>query len=207
MVYYIKNCRSKIVHLDGCCHIKNTDKADIGTFPNLSKAYSHGYRLCNHCNLMQKKFKSEKEKIFTFCQQYGFSYRQDDRIATVTTTLSKWKIVLNNTGERLELYHRNSYDKKGDTGVISNYHFQHATYDTITGFLDYIYWHDVYRKSHPLESSRIYPKLKSPPPMKGTKRYRKEQKMLERKERKKSIANVLSLIESLQTVQSNSCPA
>ncbi len=204
MFFYNTSCHSKTVHLEGCGHIRHTDKAKIGTFPNLTKAISCGYRLCKHCNLMQKRYHTEKGSIFDFCQQYGFAYRQSDRIATVTTALSKWKIVLNDAGDGLKLYHRNTFDKKGSTSMISNYHYQHATYDTIGGFLDYIFWHDIYRKNHPLEG---YKKANVPPPMKGTKRYRKEKRKLEKRERRRSIANVLSLIESLQSNQRRCCTA
>lgn len=47
-----------------------------------------------------------------------------------------------------------------------------------------------------LSSSR---NITSPPPMKGTKRYRKEQKRAAKKARRQSIAHVLTLIENLDT--------
>lgn len=200
MFYYIKKCRSKTVHLKGCRHIGHCADAEIGTFIDLTQADLSGYRLCNHCNLIQKQYKAEEEKILDICQKYGFSYYQRDRIATVTTTVSKWKITVNNVGTQMNLYHRNSFDIPGEVSIIPNYHYQNVTYKNIIGFLDYILRHDIYRKKHPLEENK---KVNTPPPIKGTKRYRKEKKKLERKtariERRNSITRVLSLIESLQS--------
>jgi len=55
----------------------------------------------------------------------------------------------------------------------------------------------VYRNMHPLYP--VQSKKNSPPPMKGTKRYRKEQKRAAKKARRQSIAHVLTLIENLDT--------
>lgn len=54
-----------------------------------------------------------------------------------------------------------------------------------------------YRNMHPLYP--VQSKKNSPPPMKGTKRYRKEQKRAAKKARRQSIAHVLTLIENLDT--------
>ena len=55
----------------------------------------------------------------------------------------------------------------------------------------------AYRNMHPLYP--VQSKKNSPPPMKGTKRYRKEQKRAAKKARRQSIAHVLTLIENLDT--------
>lgn len=69
--------------------------------------------------------------------------------------------------------------------------------NTISGYLEYISDHDLYRNMHPLYP--VQSKKNSPPPMKGTKRYRKEQKRAAKKARRQSIAHVLTLIENLDT--------
>ena len=66
----------------------------------------------------------------------------------------------------------------------------------------YVEWlgrdsHCGYRNMHPLYP--VQSKKNSPPPMKGTKRYRKEQKRAAKKARRQSIAHVLTLIENLDT--------
>lgn len=58
-------------------------------------------------------------------------------------------------------------------------------------------WTLDYRNMHPLYP--VQSKKNSPPPMKGTKRYRKEQKRAAKKARRQSIAHVLTLIENLDT--------
>ena len=77
------------------------------------------------------------------------------------------------------------------------YHLQRVSQNTISGYLEYISDHDLYRNMHPLYP--VQSKKNSPPPMKGTKRYRKEQKRAAKKARRQSIAHVLTLIENLDT--------
>ena len=93
-------------------------------------------------------------------------------------------------------YHKNTLgDKK--TGPVPGYHLQRVSQNTISGYLEYISDHDLYRNMHPLYP--VQSKKNSPPPMKGTKRYRKEQKRAAKKARRQSIAHVLTLIENLDT--------
>ena len=84
--------------------------------------------------------------------------------------------------------------------------------EIVTGNMPQL-WEDLlsqlHEKEYPSESIRhyrnmqpLYPvqsKKNSPPPMKGTKRYRKEQKRAAKKARRQSIAHVLTLIENLDT--------
>lgn len=94
------------------------------------------------------------------------------------------------------MHHKNTLgDKK--TGPVPGYHLQRVSQNTISGYLEYISDHDLYRNMHPLYP--VQSKKNSPPPMKGTKRYRKEQKRAAKKARRQSIAHVLTLIENLDT--------
>ena len=202
MFYYNKNSCYKIFHTKECDCIKYSNEDDIRKFPNWVIASSKGYQLCEKCNLLLKKYILEKESVLRFCQQYGFSFEYTETAITIKTSMSKWKIALNNTGMRLDLYHRNKF-KDENSSFIPEFHFQNSNCDTIMGYLDYIYWHDIYRRYHPLKKSSIYPKLNSPPPKKGTKRYHKNERRIKRNARKKSIANVLSLIKSLESEHNN----
>ena len=114
----------------------------------------------------------------------------------ISTPISDWRIIPSGKGNEVVLYHKNTLgDKK--TGPVPRYHLQWVSQNTISGYLEYISDHDLYRNMHPLYP--VQSKKNSPPPMKGTKRYRKEQKRAAKKARRQSIAHVLTLIENLDT--------
>ena len=178
MYYYSKRSRSKIVHQSTCQHIQNVSVEDVGSFENLEDAYAAGYVLQG------------------YCQSHAASVFFKDRFIGISTPISDWRIIPSGKGNEVVLYHKNTLgDKK--TGPVPGYHLQRVSQNTISGYLEYISDHDLYRNMHPLYP--VQSKKNSPPPMKGTKRYRKEQKRAAKKARRQSIAHVLTLIENLDT--------
>lgn len=77
-----------------------------------------------------------------------------------------------------------------------------ADYSKLLKYLDYIVEHDYYRMLNP-----IYPVQHKAPPVKGTKRYRKQLKQQKEKARKDAVRNVLTLIDSLSAPQSKAVTA
>lgn len=191
-----KRSRSKIVHQSTCQHIQNVSVEDVGSFENLEDAYAAGYRLCRHCSPIAKLYRKESDVLQGYCQSHAASVFFKDRFIGISTPISDWRIIPSGKGNEVVLYHKNTLgDKK--TGPVPGYHLQRVSQNTISGYLEYISDHDLYRNMHPLYP--VQSKKNSPPPMKGTKRYRKEQKRAAKKARRQSIAHVLTLIENLDT--------
>lgn len=177
-------------------HIQNVSVEDVGSFENLEDAYAAGYRLCRHCSPIAKLYRKESDVLQGYCQSHAASVFFKDRFIGISTPISDWRIIPSGKGNEVVLYHKNTLgDKK--TGPVPGYHLQRVSQNTISGYLEYISDHDLYRNMHPLYP--VQSKKNSPPPMKGTKRYRKEQKRAAKKARRQSIAHVLTLIENLDT--------
>ena len=176
--------------------IQNVSVEDVGSFENLEDAYAAGYRLCRHCSPIAKLYRKESDVLQGYCQSHAASVFFKDRFIGISTPISDWRIIPSGKGNEVVLYHKNTLgDKK--TGPVPRYHLQWVSQNTISGYLEYISDHDLYRNMHPLYP--VQSKKNSPPPMKGTKRYRKEQKRAAKKARRQSIAHVLTLIENLDT--------
>lgn len=143
-----------------------------------------------------KLYRKESDVLQGYCQSHAASVFFKDRFIGISTPISDWRIIPSGKGNEVVLYHKNTLgDKK--TGPVPRYHLQWVSQNTISGYLEYISDHDLYRNMHPLYP--VQSKKNSPPPMKGTKRYRKEQKRAAKKARRQSIAHVLTLIENLDT--------
>lgn len=196
MYCYCKNSRKKIIHSIECFHVRKTEIDNIGWFESLSEAYEQGYRLCKHCNPLVKCYKREDNEIIDFCRKNGLSVRLESKYIYICSIKSKWKIALDKKN-RLVLYHKNDFTTNKDhLSEISGYHLQgDVLRNSIIAYLQYIVDHDYFRMVNPLYIHQN--KKVSPPPKKGTKRYRKSQRRIEKNERKKAIKNVLDLIDSL----------
>lgn len=205
MYYYSKKSRKKIIHTIECFHINDPDINDIGWFETLPEAYEQGYRLCKHCNPLFKQYKKELEQINDFCRENGLSVHLSNRSISIYSIKSKWKIALDKKN-RMVLYHKNDFETNKDhLSEISGYHLQgDARRGSVVAYLKYIVEHDYYRIINPV----YIPKKKkdSPPPRKGTKRYKSAQRRTEKYERRQAIRNVLNLIDSL-SIPSTQMPA
>lgn len=142
------------------------------------------YEGCHH-------LKKEQTKLENFCPENGLSYFVNNGNLHIITHHSKWKIIVSNNKNRLELHHQSSYQKEYEDSV-SGYHKQSHSSNLILGYMKYINEHEYYRMRNPLHIV-----TKKEPPKKGTKRYRGQQKAMARKERQQQIRNVLNLIDSL----------
>lgn len=202
MYYYSKNSRRKTIHSAACAHIQNVCVDDIGSFETLEEAYAAGYRLCRHCSPIAALYRKESDTLQDYCQSHAASIFFKDKFIGISTPISDWRIVPSGNGNEVVLYHKNTLSTE-KTGPVPGYHLQRVSQDTIFGYLEYISDHDFYRNMHPLYP--IHSKKNSPPPMKGTKRYRKEQKRAAKKAKWQSVANVISLIDSLQISGQSAC--
>ena len=101
------------------------------------------------------------------------------------------------TKNSIVLYHRNDFKTDKDhLSEIKGYHLQGDVKKTsIIEYLQYIVDHDYFRMLNPVHIPKK--KKESPPPRKGTRRYKSAQRRIEKYERKRAIYNVLNIIESL----------
>ncbi len=196
MYYYSKKGENKILHTIECFHIHYTDISDIGWFETLSEAYRQGYRLCKHCNPLFKHYKKEIHGIIEYCRKNGLSVHLENKNIFIRSIRSRWKITLDQKN-RIVLYHKNDFHTNRDhLSEISGYHLQgDAHRSSIVEYLEYIVEHDYFRMLNPIHMPKK--KKNSPPPKKGTKRYKSTQKRIEKYKRKQAIKNVLNLIDSL----------
>lgn len=211
MLLYSKAKEEKIVHFCGCHYVKHIKKSNRATFQTLKEAHKLGYRLCNCCAPIAKHYRKEYKEIETFCQSEGLSCRLYDGTLEIDSPYSSWKIITSGKKSKLFLYHKNElqYIKKGQESICPGYHSQKTREETVIGYLKYIIVHDVWRRENPLvkpiEKSLVKYPLKPATqrlvPIKGTKRWRKEQKRAKRKERGRQIGLVFSLLEQLNLNQ------
>lgn len=197
MFYYSKLNRRKIIHTDECFIAKHFDPKTTGTFDTLGEAFAAGYRLCRRCSPIARQFRKEEQALIDYCYQHGMSFRFNDRSMTVTSPLSRWIITVSPSGKTI-LYHKNTKKMSTDTlSAIPGYHNQKVMYGSLLEYFEYIEDHDFFRNRHPEQISK--PRVTREPPRKGTKRWHKEQQKMKNRERRQSIRNVLSIIESFDS--------
>lgn len=172
----------------------NSYKNNGGTNSGLETAYN------NDAARVSADGTYAKNNAVTTTQTASIFFK--DKFIGISTPISDWRIVPSGNGNEVVLYHKNTLSTE-KTGPVPGYHLQRVSQDTIFGYLEYISDHDFYRNMHPLYP--IHSKKNSPPPMKGTKRYRKEQKRAAKKAKWQSVANVISLIDSLQISGQSAC--
>ncbi len=199
MYYYCKNSKKKIIHLEGCHHIRNSDESNISSFNNITQAENKGYRVCKHCSGLKTYLHSEKEKIQKICKDNGISVNNRLAFLHVDTVYGEWKILFDENDNCLRLYHKNVFETDKPT-LIPYYHDQKFTCDTVSGYLDYIIKHDEFRNANPVRIKKRKPKK----PHKGTKAWDKLQKKNKRMQKKREIRSVLNLIDSLK-IQPQAC--
>lgn len=105
MYFYCKKSKVKVVHMEECFHVSKKALKDIGYFESLSEAYEQGYRLCKHCNLMDKQYQKECEEILEICTNKGLSVYSGKRYIAITSISSKWKIALDKNNDSSCDYH------------------------------------------------------------------------------------------------------
>lgn len=194
MYYYRKSSRNRVIHCQTCAHIRDASVTNVGSFETLDEAYASGYRLCKCCSPLARQYRAESSALLSCCRNNAISCFLKDKYIGVVSPYSRWRIVLDQTGNGFLLYHRNTFHTKHDAeSPIPDYHLQRVQKPTLLGYLEYIVDHEYYRMLNPVQA----PPHKKEPPMKGTKRYRKQQAKAKSSARKKAISNVLNLIAHL----------
>lgn len=191
MFYYSIESKEKVVHFEGCNHLKNIKAENLMSFDNINDVRKSEYRICSCCSPIVEHLRNEQAELEKYCLENGLLYFIHKGNLHISTHHSKWKVLISDNKNRLELHHQNSYEKEHEDSV-PGYHKQSHSSNSILGYMEYINEHEYYRMLNPLHIV-----TKKAPPKKGTRRYRGQQKAMARKERKRQIWNVLNLIDSL----------
>lgn len=195
MFYYSKNSRGKVVHCEGCGHIRKIKSENLNILENAKLIRDGEYRICSCCSPIMKSLRAERAKLRKFCQENGIMYFVCSGNLHVKSPCGKWVIIVSDKRNGTELHHENLYNEQYEDSV-PGYHNQHFSAGTLMGYMKYIVKHDKYRQWNP-----IRPKKAKKPPKKGTKGYKKYIKREKIKEKRRRVKNVLNLIDSLSAAR------
>lgn len=199
MFYFSLNSRSKVVHYEGCKHLKMISESNLETFETLADVKKNGYHLCKCCNPVAKFYRRNKKQNASLVSDNRLIYYFDHDVVEIKSIHSQWKLVANNSGG-VDLYHKNTKFKKKDVNSpVWGYHFQKAFYKDMPSYLQYIIEHDKYRFSY--LDQPLKPKGGKKPPVKGTRRWRAEQERLKKRERRAAIKNVFYIFDQLDAAR------
>ena len=149
MFYYSVNSKERVVHYEGCRHLKNIKKENLKSFNSIKDVRNSEYRICSCCSPITVHLKKEQEKLEKYCLENGLLYVLHKENLYIRTHRSEWKVLASDDKNVLELHHKNSFKKEHDNSVYG-FHKQNFTSDSVLGYLEYISNHDYYRMLNPL---------------------------------------------------------
>ena len=222
---YSANSHRKIAHLPHCSIIRRIPLNNRLRFENLEEAQAHGYCLCKCCPSIAQKYRKERKSVDSFVKESGMVFKLQDDTIHIISRHDCWRIIVNGRNKRLFLYHKNTerrFRNNDGQSIIPGYHPQSFRADTILSCLKYIRSHDHYRNEHPCTEKITPPKVstKEEPEwfvekygeyhqsyirqhhkrIRGTKKYKKEQKRKKRQEIRAGIIRVNALLEELSII-------
>lgn len=190
-MYYNKTAIQPILHTADCPHCKQINPEHLGHLDSAQEIICSKFRYCANCDPLLKLLKAEEAALAAYCASNGISLRKNKLGLHLSTPRSEWQIIYD--GKRTQLYHRNVlYTEDRPTDLIPGFHAQKISYPSLVKYCEYIVEHDYYRMLNPMHA-----KIPKAPPMKGTKRYRKEQAKAKRRAKRDAILNVQRLIKAL----------
>ena len=225
LVYSIGSHR-RIAHFPHCKIINRIAKENRRTFASLEEAQENGYRLCNCCPSVAQKYRKERKAVDAFCRENGLEISLKNGALHIRSRHDRWQIISNGQYNKLFLYHKNKGPRRPEKtpSVIPGFHSQAYRAECILDYLRSIKRHDNYRDIHPcteweepetiqyepsplkqmlMEKGLISAEQSAPgPPIKGSKRYRKEQKIKKEEKRRVQLDRVFALIDKISATNS-----
>ena len=202
MYYCSKNSKEKIAHTENCQYAKRIQPRNTIMYKNAIEARNAGYRVCKCCAPIKTYVKKQDKEIDQYCQQAGLSCQIDWRegCLKVATSYSQWKIIVNGRDDYIFLYHKN-FHRFGinNDDLVPGYHSQKTRKSDILGYLEYVAAHDSYRISNPIQGKAFQPAESHP--RKGSKKFRAQERRQKNREKRRSVARVLDLIEAIHNEQ------
>lgn len=201
-----KRSRPKTVHFDHCFYVNRIAQEHLQYFYTTDEAYRAGYHLCQHCSPVIKAYKQEKQQLQAFCKRYQLRLKVVQGLLKINDGMDKWLIVYSSEKKRLQVFHKNRIanikDAK-DKSILAGYHLQRIRFTTLLEALESIRDH-LFRyldgdKRH-LKTETIARRVLygGDNHNKSHRKRMKEERKQKRAQRRSAIANVLSLLESLE---------
>lgn len=193
MCYICSGSSNKIIHTGDCRYVKMMAESRKKTFDSLRAATNADYIPCKYCSPVKKYLDREKERLEEFCKQTDvrFFYNVQKGTLDVISKSGKWKIIVDDDSKALVLYHySNGTFKHSD--VIPGYHKQHVERGSLLNYMKYIAQHDSFRQVNPLYAKQTNDNL-----MKGSKKWKKQQRRAENMRKTQSIRYVTELLNNM----------
>ncbi len=193
MCYVCGKSRRKIVHTPECRYVKLIPEKNKKHFRTLKDASVAGYTQCKYCSYIMGYLRNEKDQVDHYCKANGlyYSYNETEDTLDIISKSGKWKIIVNGQKHFIWLYHENRKITHSG-GLVPGYHSQNTRSSTIMGYMQYIVKHDRYREENPL-----YEYQKHTNTVKGSKKWKKDQRRAERVRRARSIRYVEEILANM----------
>ena len=197
---YVYSENSRIFHNELCGCVKRIDPQNRRFTGAANPASELGLMHCKFCAPIVRQMKKEKEELLPYAAQNGLAYfyQRGDNTMVIMTPHGSWKIIAGGKEHALILFHESVRPSNWEKDQYPGYHQQHVRRASLLEYFEYIVDHDAYRRNHP-----VYQKVQKVPPIKGTKRYRKEQKKTARAKRNSEIKRVEELLKELSVSASS----
>lgn len=198
MFVYSKAEKSKIIHFNNCGYAKRIKVENRGYFHTLKEARMKGYHLCTKSDPLYIDYCRNRDVIEKICRDNNITCKYSEGRILIVTQDSEWIIVTENMHKRT-IYHRNLFFwKRSDESEFPGFHVQctrSEDYATIEKCLEFILEHDRFR----MQNEIVYfdARKHSGPAQKGTKRWKKEEKMRRHIERRKETERVKMLLSMI----------
>ena len=189
-----KTSGKKIYHTSFCNYVKRIKPDNCLEYENVKILREKGYRACNCCSPMGRRFRTEKVRLLKFAKEHQMKIWFYDNTVYMETLHGSWRVIYLGREQKMCLHHANAeiykYCKKKDGKIQHTYHEQtNARCNSLMGFAKYVYNHDIWKRDN-LERYKQMPK--------NTEKQRRKYKMEKQISDKKKIHNVLNLIEALK---------
>lgn len=189
-----KSHGEKIYHCQSCFYARKIKQQNRIFYHTKAEAIAKGYRACNCCAPVARKFRAEKRALIEYAKVNHINMWLEDNAVYMETGNGAWKIIKTEKSRRLILFHANrenyKWCQKKNGKIIHHYHIQKdINSQSILKYMKYIYKHDLWRASKKDEYKRM------PVSTKSQRRKRKEE---EERARRRAVGDVLNLIEILR---------
>ena len=193
MCYISGKSSNKIVHTTGCRYVKMIPAKNRRYFDSPEAASAAGYTRCRYCSRIMKHLRKESKELKRFCGANGlyYGFNASDGSLDVLSPSGKWKVIVNGGKHLIWLYHINTHEDNRES-LVRGYHSQKIRSETLLGYMDYIVKHDRFRKETPLYEFQRHGNT-----VKGSKKWKKEQKRAKQMRKKQQVRYVMRLFDEI----------
>ena len=160
MLYGSRISKKKVFHYGDCIYARRTIQKNKLFFSTVEDAKNKGYKQCPCCSRIPKEYKKNLKTITDFCDKHSLvPILMGDELFIISTDDTAWRICMKGDGSKeKQLLHESKlfmlYDRRYTSYEKRQYHVQEVPEMGITGFLNYIYKHDV-KEAKRKEKERI----------------------------------------------------